>query len=389
MTVYSDTSVTGPVQNPYAEGYNCGGSSSGCGRLVGTGSVDLAIGCDQGGSIRMPAANCGIVGLKPTWGLVPYTGIISLESTLDHVGPMAKSVLDCAKLLEVIAGADGIDDRQPHNYLPGTVRYVDALEQQLAVQEQQLLKDIKIGVLEEGFQDPLTDPNVASVCRSAIKGLETLGGEVKSVSVPLHQDSGILWQMICPISGTQEGLLGAPHGRKQLLFPERAEKMGPQLSQRAFDALGPGGQNIYLRGLFLRDNYGPGLHARCTNLVRKLTEAYDTTFLDCDVLVMPTIVFPPVKLRTPGTYLGPLQALSRATSMTKNTASFNLTGHPALSLPVGFVPAQDNAAVKLPTGLQIVGTKFEDLLCLKVAAAWEKAYDWKKCSNDTSSPAQK
>lgn len=147
---------------------------------------------------------------------------------------------------------------------------------------------------------------------------------------------------------------------------------------RAFDALGPGGQNIYLRGLFLRDNYGVGLHARCTNLVRKLTEAYDTAFLEFDVLVMPTIVFPPIKLRTPGSLLGPLQALSRATSMTKNTASFNLTVHPALSLPIGFVPAQDDAEVKLPTGLQIVGRKFEDLLCLKVAATWEKAYDWKK-----------
>ena len=102
----SDTSCTGKVHNPYADNYSCGGSSSGSARLVASGSVDMAIGCDQGGSIRIPASTCGIVGLKPTWGLVPYTGIISLEATIDHAGPMARSVPDVAKLLQAIAGSD-------------------------------------------------------------------------------------------------------------------------------------------------------------------------------------------------------------------------------------------------------------------------------------------
>lgn len=110
LVAVSDTSITGNVHNPYAYGYSIGGSSSGSARLVATGQVDMSVGADQGGSVRKPSTNCGVVGMKPTWGLVPYTGCLSLEATLDHAGPMARNVQDCATLLEVIAGSDGIDD---------------------------------------------------------------------------------------------------------------------------------------------------------------------------------------------------------------------------------------------------------------------------------------
>ena len=108
----SHTSATGPVQNPRKPGYSAGGSSSGSAALVAAGDVDMAIGGDQAGSIRIPASHCGIVGLKPTYGLVPYTGIAPLEITLDTCGPMTADVRDNALLLEVIAGPDGIDSRQ-------------------------------------------------------------------------------------------------------------------------------------------------------------------------------------------------------------------------------------------------------------------------------------
>ncbi len=108
----SHTSDTGPVRNPYDPTRMTGGSSSGSAALVATGAVDLAIGGDQGGSIRMPSCWCGICGLKPTYGLVPYTGIFPIELTIDHTGPMARTVADVALLLEVIAGPDGLDPRQ-------------------------------------------------------------------------------------------------------------------------------------------------------------------------------------------------------------------------------------------------------------------------------------
>jgi amidase len=108
----SHTSQSGPVQNPLRSGYSSGGSSSGNGALVAAGEVDMAIGCDQGGSIRIPASWCGIYGMKPTTGLVPYTGILGFDPVLDHAGPMTANVEDNALLLEVLAGPDGLDPRQ-------------------------------------------------------------------------------------------------------------------------------------------------------------------------------------------------------------------------------------------------------------------------------------
>ncbi|KAK8055987.1 amidase signature enzyme [Apiospora rasikravindrae] len=108
----SVTAATGPVHNPFVRGYSAGGSSSGTAALVASGAVDLGIGCDQGGSVRIPAAKCGLYGFKPTFGLVPYTGIASNDASVDFVGPMTRTCLECATLLEVLAGADGLDDRQ-------------------------------------------------------------------------------------------------------------------------------------------------------------------------------------------------------------------------------------------------------------------------------------
>ena len=109
------TAVTGPVHNPWDPSHNTGGSSSGSGALVAAGEVDLAIGGDQGGSVRMPAANCGLVGHKPTWGLVPYTGAFPIEATIDHLGPITRTVADAALMLAVMAGPDGLDPRQPRD----------------------------------------------------------------------------------------------------------------------------------------------------------------------------------------------------------------------------------------------------------------------------------
>ncbi|KAG9241951.1 amidase signature domain-containing protein [Calycina marina] len=375
----SDTSCTGTVHNPYAEGYSSGGSSSGSGRLVGIGAVDISVGADQGGSIRLPSAHCGLVGLKPTWGLVPYTGCISLEATIDHVGPMAKNVQDCATLLEVMAGADGIDDRQPYDWASGKVKFGADVKAHVEKAGDLPLKGVKVGVLKEGFEMDGADKNVAAASRAAIVKLEELGARVKDISIPLHKDSGMIWMVALPLSGTTQGLLANPSGRKQLLFPTRAKSVGTSLSQSAFEALGPGGQNIYLRGLFLRQHFGAPLHARCTNLLRKLSDSYDAALHEVDVLVMPTTLNPPCKiLEAGGKTLGPLKMLGRTIGATANTATFNSTGHPGLSLPVGWVPAKEDAKVWLPTGMQIVGRKFGDLEVLKVAASWEGAYKWKE-----------
>jgi amidase len=291
---------------------------------------------------------------------------------------MARTVQDCAILLEVIAGSDGIDDRQPLNWPQRKVKFGDEVRKHTEAGGDLPLKGTIVGVLKEGFEDPMTDPNVAAASRAAIAKLAELGAELKEISIPLHRDSGMIWMVALPMAGTTQGLLSNPAGRKQLLCPDRCDLVGSQLSQEAFDALGPGGQNIYLRGLFLQEKFGSPLHARCTNLLRKLNDEYEAVLREVDVLVMPTIIFPPVKIEeSGGKSLGPLRMLSRTIGATYNTATFNSTGHPGLSLPVGFVPARDDGDVWLPTGLQIVGRKWEDLMCLKVAASWESGNDWK------------
>lgn len=273
MEGVSDTSVTGKVHNPYADNYSCGGSSSGSGRLVGTGSVDMAIGGDQGGSIRIPSSMCGIVGLKPSWGLVPYTGIISLEYTIDHTGSMTKTVQDAALLLEAIAGPDGIDDRQPPFLPEGILQYTKNLDDffNSSDNHSRPLAGVRIGVLEEGFTIPNMDPNIFSLCKKAIDQLTSLGADVKNVSVPAHGNAAVVWMCSMPIAGGRQGLLSDMSGRKQLYLTDRVKLSGKTLTQEAFDKLSPGGQNLYLRYLYLEGKYGPELHAKCSNLLRKLS----------------------------------------------------------------------------------------------------------------------
>src|SRR5262249_49194532 len=136
----SHTSAHGPVVNPRKPNYSAGGSSSGSAALLAAGEVDLAIGGDQGGSIRMPSSFCGVYGMKPTHGLVPYTGIMPIELTLDHTGPMSLNVSDNALMLEVIAGPDGLDPRQIN---VTTDNYSKALTGEIG--------NLRIGVVKEGF----------------------------------------------------------------------------------------------------------------------------------------------------------------------------------------------------------------------------------------------
>ncbi|CAK7231553.1 hypothetical protein SEUCBS140593_007964 [Sporothrix eucalyptigena] len=375
----SDTACTGPVENPWAAGYSTGGSSSGSGRLVASGQVDLALGCDQGGSIRLPAAHCGLVGHKPTWGLVPYTGVLSLEATIDHVGPMTKTVADCALLMDVIAGADGIDDRVPRMARQGTFNFAECVEETLA--KDLPLVGLKIGILDEGFASSRMDPGVEKLVRAAAAKFAEYGATVTSYSIPLHTESAPTWMCALPIAGMRQGILGDMTGRKQLFMTGRIKKTDGLLSQAAFNAYGPGGQSIFLRGRYLEKKYGPTLHARAMNLMRRLTDEYDKAFEEFDLLVMPTAPMLTQKTMTAEQKLaenaGPLRLLNRNLGVTHNTAPFDFSGHPALSIPVGFASPADDPEVKLPVGMQLVGRQYEDAMCMQAAAVWEKMNDWK------------
>src|SRR6266702_4027966 len=198
----SHTSDTGPVLNPHDPKRSAGGSSSGSTALVVSGDCDLAIGGDQGGSIRIPSSYCGAVGHKATYGLVPYTGVFPIELTLDHTGPIGRSAADVALFLEVIAGPDGLDPRQP----PGlrTEAYTKRLTGDA--------KGLRIGIVNEGFGWPNSESDVDAMVRQAAQRLSRAGATVSEVSIPLHRDGVHVWNAIAVEGATMLMVAGNSMG---------------------------------------------------------------------------------------------------------------------------------------------------------------------------------
>src|SRR6266700_5141493 len=183
----SHTSVTGPVRNPWDTDRTTGGSSSGSAALVAVGEADLAMGGDQGGSVRIPSSWCGTVGHKPTHGLVPYTGAFPIELTIDHLGPITRTVADAALMLNVIAGRDGWDPRQPADLRPED--YVAALNQDVT--------GLRAGLVSEGFGIPdLSEERVDQAVRAAADRLREAGMRVADVSIPWHRHAMHVWNVI-------------------------------------------------------------------------------------------------------------------------------------------------------------------------------------------------
>jgi amidase len=182
LTGYPDPQPT----NPHDPAYLCGASSNGSAAVVVTGQADLALGGDQGGSIRLPSSWSGCCGHKPTHGLVPYTGIFPIELTLDHIGPMARTVADCALMLDAIAGEDGMDPRQ-----------IGVRTQPYAQELQQGADGLRVGILREGLEIPdVSEPDVDAAVREAAAMLQRAGAHVEEVSVPMHRDGLAIWNAI-------------------------------------------------------------------------------------------------------------------------------------------------------------------------------------------------
>src|SRR2546423_9694985 len=173
----SHTCATGVIRNPHNPAHSAGGSSGGSAALVAAGEVPMALGGDQGGSIRTPSSWCGVYGLKPTWGLVPSTGSMPISYSVDHCGPMCASTEDVARLLAVIAGHDGLD---PRTQLARTDDYLAAVGRGVA--------GLRIGVLSEGFGHPESDPAVNDRERQAISSLTQAGGANEEMSRARHLD---------------------------------------------------------------------------------------------------------------------------------------------------------------------------------------------------------
>lgn len=356
----SHTSAAGPVHNPHRRGYSAGGSSSGSAALVAAGEVDMAIGGDQGGSIRMPAAYCGIVGMKPTWGLVPYSGIMPIELTLDHAGPMTANVADNALMLEVMAGIDGLDPRQ--GGLPATLpSYTATLGQGAG--------GLRVGVVQEGFGLPNSEADVDDKVRAAAAQLRRLGATVEEVSLPMHLVGPAIWTPIACEGATQQMMKDNGHGFNwKGLYVTSLVDAHSAWRHRADELSDTLKLTMLVGEWFIQSGRGR-YYAKAQNLARQLRAAYDAALSRYDVLLMPTL---PVK----ATPLPPPDApralyVQRAFEMLANTCPTDVTGHPALQLPCGVSDG-------LPVGMMLIGRHFDEATLYRAAAAFEQAVDWKR-----------
>jgi amidase len=351
----SFTPYSGPVLNPRDTTRQAGGSSCGSAALVAAGEVDLAIGGDQGGSIRIPSCWSGIVGHKPTYGLVPYTGVFPIELTLDHTGPMARNVRDVAVFLEVLAGRDGLDPRQPTE-VP-TERYSEGLTGNVS--------GVRVGIVGEGFGwEGLSEPEVDEAVRDAAHRLEKAGAVVSDVSVPMHRQGIHIWNAVIIEGATELMVKGNSMGSnwKGFYTTSLLDNYAQGLRTRAND-LSETVKLVMLLGEYLHRNYGGRHYAKGQNLTHALRTAYDDALSEVDVLVMPTLPLRPTPIPPPD--VSREDYCARALEMIPNTAPFDASGHPAISVPC-------HPQGTLPVGMMIIGRHFADADVLRVAAAFEE-----------------
>jgi amidase len=352
-------SVTGypppePV-NPYNPEHLPGASSSGSAVVVALGEADMAIGGDQGGSVRLPASWSGVVGHKPTWGLVPYTGAFPIELTLDHLGPICRSVRDCARMLEVLAGPDGLDPRQA---TAGGGGYVDALERGA--------EGLRVGILTEGFGwEGVSEADVDEAVRAAGGALEDQGAQVSEVSVPIHRDGLAIWSAIATEGATELMVKGNGMGTnwRGHYTTDLSDFYGKARAGRSRD-YSPTVKATMLVGEYMARRYDRHYYAKGQNLSRQARALYDEALADHDVLLLPTTAMK--AMRRPPAGAGIVEIAGAALGNLHNTAIFDATGHPALSVPCGLSDG-------LPIGMMLVGRHLDDATVLRAGHAYEQA----------------
>ena len=303
----------------------------------------------------MPSCWCSIYGLKPTYGLVPYTGIFPIELTLDHTGPMARTVADLALLLEVIAGPDGLDPRQSAGLkgeaypraLPGDVR------------------GLRLGIVQEGFGwEGLSEKDVDECVTEAAHAFERLGAEVRTVSIPWHRDGRHVWSAIAIEGSTMLMVLGNGMGTnwKGHYTTSLLDAYARGRLTRAND-LSETVKLVMLLGRYMQDHYHGRYYAKAQNLARSLTAAYDAALRTCDLLVMPTLPLKATPIPPAGASRE--EYTDRALQMLPNTCPFDVTGHPALNVPCGMSGG-------LPVGMMLIGRIGDDATVLRAADAFQR-----------------
>jgi aspartyl-tRNA(Asn)/glutamyl-tRNA(Gln) amidotransferase subunit A len=318
-----------PARNPWNPDHHPGGSSSGSGAGVAAGLFPMALGTDTGGSVRNPASACGLVGLKPTYGLVSRRGVFPLSFTLDHVGPMTRTVADNALLLDAIAGHDPADAGSAATQVRDFGRELD-----------RGVRDLRIGFVRHFHEtDMPANPEVAAALEDVARVLQVEGAQVHTITLPtLNEFSGINRVILC----SEAWSIHAKWLR------ERPGDYG-KLSRRRL-----------LPGAFMTAGDYVGAQRRRTELIA----AVEDRLRDFDVLLCASSM-------DPSSRLDDAEETARTYSRQARTP-FNVTGHPAVAMMAGLTRAG------LPVSVQFVGRYFRDATVLRVAAAYERATGWHK-----------
>src|SRR5438093_7745227 len=348
----TENSAFGPTRNPWNPAYIPGGSSGGSAAAVAADLCVAALGSDTGGSIRQPAACCGVVGLKPTYGRVSRYGLVAFASSLDQIGTITKDVRDAAILLKVIAGRDPLDATSADLEVPD---YMKALKENM--------RGMKVGVPKEFFTEGM-DPEVEEAVRAAIEEMKKLKAEVQEISLPTTQYAIAAYYLIAPseassnlarYDGVRYGFRAAKEkGLLEMYMRTRQEGFGAEVKRR-----------IMLGTYALSAGYYEAYYGKAQSVRTLIKRDFEDAFKAVDVIVTPTMPTPAFKLGEKS-HDPLLMYLSDIF-----TISVNLAGVPASVVHCGI------SSKKLPIGLQIIGRPFEEEKLLRAAYAYEQATNWR------------
>ncbi len=343
----TENSGFGPTRNPYDRERVPGGSSGGSAAAVAANLVLGALGSDTGGSIRQPAAFCGVVGFKPTYGRVSRHGLIAMASSLDQIGPLAKTVEDTEIIFSAISGKDIFDSTTTGGkYMP--------------LAEEVDLKNISIGLPKEYFDKGL-DPRIEKTIKTAMTALEKAGAKFQEITLP-HSDYALATYYIVVPSEVSANLArfdGIRYGKSEsgqtlsdTYTLTRAHGFGPEVKRR-----------ILLGTYALSAGYYDAYYLKAQKVRRLIREDFSRAFQKVDIIIGPTTPTPAFRLGERST--NPLEMYLADIY----TVALNLAGIPGISLPVGFITEADK---KLPVGLQLIGPWFADEKLLGIAKGLEK-----------------
>jgi aspartyl-tRNA(Asn)/glutamyl-tRNA(Gln) amidotransferase subunit A len=351
----TENSATKVTRNPWDTSRVPGGSSGGSAAALAAGMCCGSIGSDTGGSIRQPAALCGLVGLKPTYGRVSRYGLVAFASSLDQIGPFGHTVSDVAMLLNVISGRDPRDSTSVPQPVPD---YTKDLDQPLA--------GLRIGLVKEYDLAQGIDPQVRKAVDEAVQVYKKLGAEVVSVSLP-HTEYGIAAYYIiapCEASSNLARYDGVHFGHRtsepvndiiELFSRSRAEGFGDEVQRR-----------IMIGTYALSSGYYDAYYNRALKVRALIKRDFDEAFKKCDAIVCPTSPTPAFKV---GEKTGdPLQMYL----VDVFTVTCNIAALPGISIPCGFTSGDK----PLPVGMQLLGPAFSEDRLLRIAGMYEKSTDW-------------